>query len=694
MNQSTLWRLIEESPSAHPSAPRRFARPLPRGLLRPGAIVLSVDGVTPIDQQVEVPSTWDDGTASLAVVTYRGPLAAGLIEHSFSLFEGSPPPPDDTFHLTWNRISPHTGLRLELTDTAGEMFTIEVTPAQTAMVMLGMVAGSTLQQTRGIEAWATPRSVRDHPRIRARMRWRGFSSWRGMLLDVTVENCRTDVKLADVSVASCVLTVDGTQVASTGACVHRAGSRWTWSGWIGDAGPRVRVVPVGPELAAMCVIPELDWSAPATADAVEQLMASYEKPDKADLRMQSRASMHRTADGVPLASFPLYRQQGDTGDRHDIGSITVWQAALVNGGSEPAADLTRWGDLNGSGAFQVHLRETDEDVGVRHGHPAWKSGNGFLHSSSSLCKADIAHHPLSGLLTWLLTGDERAAEELACWSLQSVRNNYPNDGSLQQPGDRREAWALRDLSRAAVFLPDHFWSKQYCRDVLEKTALEWEAGFAQLVSENPLGSYQRGVPTPSGRLHSPCAYISSSWQAAWFTAEALRCAELTGIEFFRTLAGHGWEWMRNFVLRPGTSEHMGATADAGTGFAYNSYAAAYEGIIDSKGQWAVKPGSAVTLTTPAQCAWWRTLSMERERYPLTPSDLCGPPLLLRPKSGAWASTPSEEYFEYSFGRVGLLALASTLELLEHAEVRAAGLHLLSQAKQRSGKSAWALQAIA
>lgn len=694
MLTSSSWYLVERAASGHLNAPRRFARPLPRGLLRPGAIVLQVDGLYPADQQVEVPSTWDDGSAAVAVCTYRGPCEPGDFTRRFVLEEGAPPPPQDTFHLPWNKIQLSTALRLTLTETTGEVFTLDVTPDQTTMVMLGMVAGSTLQQSRAVEAWATPRSVRDHSRIRVRMRWRGFSSFRGMWLEVTVENCRTDVKLADVSITDCVLAVNGTQVARTGPCVHRAGARWSWSGWIGDSGVDARVIPDGRELAEMHIVPSLDWSQPATSAQVEALLAAYEKSDKTDSRQQSRGTaLHRTADGAPLSSFPIYRSMGDTGDRHDIGTVTTWQAALLNGASSEATELTRWGDINGSGAFQVHLRESDDDIGVRYGHPAWKSGNGYLHSSASLCKADIAHHPMLGLLTWMLTGDERCAEELASWACMAVRNNYPNDGSLQQPGDRREAWALRTLSRAAVFLPDHFWSKAYCREVLEKTAAQWEAGFAQLVAENPLGSYQRGTPTPGGRKHSPCAYITSAWQAAWFNAEAIRAAELTGIAFFKQLAEHGWKWMQNFVLRPAVTEHQGARADAGTGFGYSAYVAAYEPMLDVKGQVAIKPNSTITLATPGECAWWRTLSIEREVYPLTSRDLCGPPLQLLPKSGSWTAASSEEYFEYAFGRVGLLDLAVSVGMPEHAEVRAAGLQLLNQPKQRSGKHAWALQSV-
>lgn len=693
MSASLLWAVLERSLVSHEAAPRRVARPLPRGLLWPGSTRLLVDGVLAPLQDVDAPATWDDGSIAVATATWRGPCEPGELTRALQLVQGPRPVPDETFRLRWRSVQPHTALLLRLVDPLGEEFRVAVDPAQAWMVMLGMVRSPSMdQQSRGVEVWVSPRSVRDHPRIRARIRWRAFSDWGGLWVDVTVENCDVRSKLADASFQEATLDVDGVRVVALGPHVHRAGARWTWSGWAGDRGPRAQSVLDGRELAEMLVAPAFDWGAPADEASVLAYEQDLLRPDREDSRQQSLAAMMRTEDGAPLASFPLARNQPGTGDRADIGTVTAWQAAALNGGSEAAWRLTRQGDLCGSGAFQVHLRDGDSDVGVPHSHAAWKAGAGYLDSSASPCRANVAHHPMSGLLTWLSTGDERAAEELASWALMAARDNYPNSGVLQNPGDRREAWALRSASRAAVFLPDAWWSKAYLRDCLERTAASWEGRFSSIVSENPLGTFHVGRWDPSGRKHSPCAFIASPWQSMWFVAECLRAGELLRIDFLRAFAEHGWRWARNFLLHAADQPHRGAAASAADGFAYNAHPAVYEGVIDAAGRWAVKPGSVRAVATPSEQAWYRTISGEREAWPLTAADLCGDPALLEPKSGKWSPWPSEEYYEYSFGRVGLLELADRLALPEAQAVHAAGRALLAAPSQRSGKRPWALQA--
>jgi hypothetical protein len=172
----------------------------------------------------------------------------------------------------------------------------------------------------------------------------------------------------------------------------------------------------------------------------------------------------------------LFEQMDGTADREDIGHWPRWAAYAINGGSPTAVGLTRHADLNGSGSFSVHWRTPSSTVlGVHHDAPFLKNAiTPQDPADKNPSVVNTAHMPLLGLFTWLTTGRKFALDEFLSWCLLAIRDNYPNDGTLQNLGQRREAWAFRNLSLAYRLLPDGHPHKDYLRTCVDRTLTKWE----------------------------------------------------------------------------------------------------------------------------------------------------------------------------------------------------------------------------
>lgn len=659
-------------------APASFGVPMAPGEAWPGLAEVRLDGQL-VEAQVDDLAHWDDGSIAHARVTLRGAFSA-LKSYQAEVRAGAPVPRSDLFHVNAKALADLVHARVEIVDGAGVLWVAETLP-QHSIEILRLIAGSIDQghMRRTIEFALPLRSIGDHPLLRARFRWTVWSRWSGAQCRVWVENCLVDRAPADAQFQSSKVTVSGAVVRTLSGGVHRHGTRWRATGWAGAPLPDVRHALDGRALAELRLCPDLDWSRSCDAAGATALYSALAK--ECSSSNKSRGSRmpflsQESEDGASLQPFPLYAYQPGTGDRADIGWVPRWTAAMLNGGMQLAQDLQRWADVNGSGAFPVHFRANDDaPLGLSHGHKWW-AGTRWWHGSPE-CVPDIAHHAQAGMMTWLADADEDAADEARCWAYLAVRDNYPNDGSLQAPGERRESWALRTIAAYARFGPDDRDppAKAYFRDVLARTAAEWGGRVASMDSVHPLGQFG-GNWRPSGRKWNPFTKIGSPWMWAWFTAQALAADFLTQSSGFRAVAEHAWRWFQMYASKPAGSW---PTLDLDMLADYSVPTDFYEPMIDSSGNWAPKPNSTTPIAAGElpYAAW---LTAEREKSSLGPADL---PPVTDPRKQTLATPAGTDYkrsqfHEYGPGRCGTHCIAKR-EGLPSADAVAAALQPLIEA---------------
>ena len=181
-----------------------------------------------------------------------------------------------------------------------------------------------------------------------------------------------------------------------------------------------------------------------------------------------------------LGPGDLNPYMGSGGGRSDIGPYTGWTARYLAHQRPQQADyLLRLGDLAGS--WPIHLREPTDGhlVSLTERPNFWFDDRGEDHMRSaqwggSPLSPDNAHVPGGlSLVPYLLTGDRYYADELAFWAnyavLSTWTGNSPIDAASRSGGDaaagfgrgilatnqvRGFAWALRNISDAAAYLPD------------------------------------------------------------------------------------------------------------------------------------------------------------------------------------------------------------------------------------------------
>jgi PKD repeat protein len=194
---------------------------------------------------------------------------------------------------------------------------------------------------------------------------------------------------------------------------------------------------------------------------------------------------------------------GDYGGRGEIAPYPDWTARyLVHQDPGQLAFVLAGGDLAGS--WPIHLREADGSlVSIDERPDFWLDGRadpanrpaGDLNATGPL-SPDIAHQPSLAYVPYLVTGDRYYADEMSFWAnydlIGTWQDPYYNprggsEGLLKDNQVRGFAWALRDMSDAAAYLPDNDPNKAYFTDKVENN-LQW------------LDTYANGHNTPLGTM--------------------------------------------------------------------------------------------------------------------------------------------------------------------------------------------------
>lgn len=432
----------------------------------------------------------------------------------------------------------------------------------------------------------------DHPQLSAVFRWRLYNKAKGARIEVVVENSEYP-NMDDVNTKSISVWMGGQQRLHIQNQLFYAGQRMREIGWVGDRVPRLLVQQDATYLRELGAIPLIDTTQPLNSADVRNVLSGWLQNGKLDPAYP---------DGKHFTPCQITQRMANTGDRADIGPFPLWGLVTANSLDETAHLGQRSADGNGAGAFPVHLRNSNGEMGLgRHTHITKAYGG-----QSNPNKPDRAHQPCLGYISYLLTGERYYEEELAAWATYCTRE-WPWNVSLRYPGTRDSAWSLRAVTHAAWILPDNHEFKQYMIDTIEANLANWKVGFMDTV-KYPLHTWNTGGWSGSGRANWTCAGRFSPWQLAWHVWSLYNTWKLLGYQDAQELFEFSC-----FYFQECYSRQIGATYTAVDGsvitwdprFAdqYSFAVSKHEPEI-ANGDWRVKSGSKVQLTNLAECLWY------------------------------------------------------------------------------------------
>lgn len=684
-------RVTVDCSAATSGAPLDLAIVCERGTFpNPANVVADVPGCA---AEAEVISTWPDGSAALVGVTI---LAAPSGRYVVPLLASTKPQPADRFLPDFKRLRTKLGCFLEVVDATGAAWTLDISDQMgfEAAIALATTPGPSLRREA---AWILPLNglAGAHPKLRAEARLTLFHDSGARRLEVVLENCSTDagppqaVPTASIQFGE----TDGSSRRilwqTTGLTIH-AGTRLPF---VLDDTTKAVVTPDLASWARIGLAPPLDPALPvsdaAAAAYYRRLLTSQGRAPSTQLLAEV---------GAPGSNWPVWHDMGDTGSRDDIGWWPDWSMMLLNGGSTWADDLCRHADLAGSMSFSVHWRDGDsETLGLPHFHSWWKNAaSAYVDDPKrkNPRESNVAHLPHLGALTWLTRRRALAMDELASWAACAVRDNYPNNGTLQNVGQRREAWAMRTIAVAATFLPDgHPLANQFA-SCLDRSFAKWETW----IFDHPLGALGKGKSLSSGRDTSIFTKYESTWMGAWFLAMALAIERLRGsAPGIDRLVEYAWCWWRGYTPAPGHAW----TAPSGEQIPfdpdelvrYSVSVGTYRpdwipGAAGKPGKWIEVAGSQRDVDDFAALGWWARIFQDHKlNKPPTAADLpANPdPDAARPDSGVFSeTTDNAAYHAYGPHRVALHRLAQARGLPE-ADAVAAELERLARAQLNKAK---------
>lgn len=615
--------------------------------------------------ETEVISRWPDGSAALVGVTITN-APAGM--YDVEVVAGAGHVHTERFLPDLKGLRSRLGCYVTVIDALGAEWRCEISDQQGFEAAIAIASGNG-PSLRREAAWILPLNglAGPHPRLTVEARVTLFHESDAMRIELSLENTRTDagpplaVPLNSVAFGETQLGSQ-TELWSTSAVTLHAGMR---APFVIDLTAGAIVAPDLASWARLGLAPPLDPSVAVTeaqaATRYNQLLGSAGRAPKTQLTDES---------GAPFSNWPVWHDMGDTGARDDIGWWPEWALMFLNGGSTWAEQLCRHADLAGSAAFSVHWRDGDaETLGLTYGHAWWKNAaSAYVDDpkKKNPLEANIAHLPHLGALTWLTRRRAFAMDELASWAACSVRDNYPNNGTLQNVGQRREAWAMRTIAVAATFLPDWHPLKGSFASCLDRTFSKWETW----ALNHPLGSLGHGVFGSSGRATSFFTKYESAWMGAWFTAMAMAIERLRGADpGLARIVDHNWAWWRLYVTGPGTTwtapdgEAIQFLADELV--RYSVSVATYQprwivGAPGKPGKWGEVGGSHRDVSDAAALGWWARIFQDHKASPVTQSDLPADPDPdhALPDSGVFSrTTDNSAYHAYGPHLVSLHRLA-------------------------------------
>ncbi|MBX9701106.1 MAG: calcium-binding protein, partial [Acetobacteraceae bacterium] len=557
-----------------------------QGEVPAGGTLMAQIGRASVPVQIDVKSTWPDGSVKMAILTLeRPPLAAGEVEHAVFVAGAAPPAP--TLDLA-------SGL-------AGRSFTVTITPvggtAQQFDVLQalrdGLADGSASVWQQGplasqarveiLVPGGSQRLVFDVTLYKGG----------GFEVDAQFNNDRAMEAIGGRVAYDVTVAMDGRQVAAERVDQgqyqnwHREFSSSALNGGQGLGDPAsgwLNIVHDVAKLGKLGVVPDYDL----TLAIPETVLSRY-----------ATATASATWDD-PLAANGVTQYMPMTGGRPDIGFTTQSNAAWLISGDARAAAYSL-GQAEAAGAIPWHFYDaangtwlntdnypriwTDPRGGV--GRPGDRNSTGLTQGVDSRTgwEPDSPHQPNLSFIPYVLTGERWMLDNLQAQASYNVVSIWP---VVRQNGDdilaqgvqvRGAAWALRELEDAAWASPEGSVERAYFRQAAD-------ANWSWLVSKIPEWTRAQGeahgwVPGeyPAGAL--------PPWQQDFFASSAILAASRGSADALTFL-----NWQKNFLI--------GRFQQDANGFAFHDGAAYNIAIADPTTRAVYKTWAQIGAETAAR----------------------------------------------------------------------------------------------
>ncbi len=562
-----------------------------------------------VPAQLDVLSRHGDGSIQHALVTLPLDLSPRSTREIYLV--PSPATPLSGAFVEAGAPAP-AAVAVELVDRVGVHFTLILElPAATDAASVGPLAGPLAEEVERVGRLHSAKGELANLEVRAR--WRRLAGVGGARVEVVVENTpppRAGGPAPDDVEFSRLAILAGDEVLADlhDGVVHDR-TRFVVRRHVGATPPRLMVREDLGYLERNGWLPPYDASQPLAEGKAAELA-----------RRIVGSSMNGDVDGatwpcgIPLDPGPIARYMPSTGDRGDIGPIPTWAAIALNSRSMVAEDVLFAADQNGAGSFPIHVRAEDGVMGLEFGPAkAIEKRQGRLKCPRV---ADRAHAPLLGYVTFLLTGERFAEEELAAEAAYCFYD-WPHDGRYRYPGSRDFAWSLRTTMLAAKLLPDAHPRKAYFGERMRAELARLHEVIAQ--SDSPLHAWGSGSFESSGRKSWPCATQWSAWQATWIAGSLWWTDRLHDNADARFL----YEWLMAYYVRAYAAVGESWTAPDGTRVVWESghHALAYSFPVATyvptivQGDWKQLPESRHWIGTFAEGLWWLRVNLDHEFEP-------------------------------------------------------------------------------
>ncbi len=681
------WRLMERSGRSARSAPVTLFVMFGRGEFFPGRVQPVVDG-SDFSAQLDVVSTWEDGSIASGHFAWTMDVAA---RHLYEVrFREAPVVESAARVPDWSSFADQLDVDLMFVDSGNQVFSAELARKRDFEQAFASVNGADIAKISHLgaprgevvrEIELGPRSLRtvsvgsdglesteEHPSLKAFVRTRWFASWPGAFVEVAVEHCTPVREPKTIDYRTLRIRAGGRVIAQLDGARHRPQTRWLASTWIGETPPSLDVQPDIAYLSSIGVVPPLDVRHPVGEDVAR---AELERL----IGIPQRGNWDReTEEGNPLDPGVVYKNQPGTGDRRDIGWYPTWCLLALNGAAPPALQAARIGDLNGSAAFPIHWRDPSTgELGLRFDDPFWAADGARIvehgDKDKNPLKPNVAHMPLLGFTTYLMSGRTAALEEFLCWTCHALRYQSPNNGILKSFG-REGAWALRNLVLAARFTPDGHPLKGYFAKALAKNLAAFEAAAPNWT--HPLGFFGEGSRGGNGRKWAPCTLFQSPWQMAWFFSMCCVGFKLHGDERILLPVRHHWRYWLGYLedgqkwVAP-SGESIVFSVDSMV--EYSKVVSVYTPRVGADGD--IEVSEVRPLASFAESCWYQRIQEDYSMGELRAEDLPEhgwAPEIWRPRLGRYTAPAWNAWHEYGPGRTALHWLAKDVGLPRAAEV--------------------------
>lgn len=497
-------------------------------------------GGTEVPVQMDVKTTWDDGSVRHAVLSLAVPSDAPSTDLMLAL--GAPPagPAVSLPSSGWD-----VTVSVDLRNPDGGVTPLSVSAAQALAtatpevwlsgplateVRVSAPLNDQLTATFDIRALADG-SVRTD--VIVSYDWAYATPMTNLVYDVTVaENGRT--------------------VMQETALSHNHHANWHLPVWSGAPEPAVLVVHDPAHMIATGAVPALDLGIALDSTRVETQWAQIQSG---------------SVDTGPMGSAFVTKYMPQTGERSDIGVLPTWSSQWLLGQSEAAWEVML-ADADAAGSVPWHFRSeaTGDWVTVDERPNLWIDSRGtntrfgadaltmpYETKASTGWTPDTAHAPSLTALPYLATGDRYYLDELqaqANWSMLTVDPNYrgKSAGIVESQQIRAQAWTLRTLADAATLSPDADPAKDYFESKLENN-LTYLNEMYVLGGARDFAGQLEGYSGDGGNRD---ANMIQPWQDDYLT-QSLAYVALQGFASAESLV----EWKLNFEAGRFISEDLG-----------------------------------------------------------------------------------------------------------------------------------------